>query len=66
MGVTCVFVIITLMMTYQVIGVLGVQCEQDWPKNRTLQNTELKGLGEGKTLSTISITDCLKGKKSRM
>ena len=35
--------IITLVATYQVREGLRVQCEQDWPKDRTLWNPELKG-----------------------
>ena len=45
LGIISIFVIITLMVTYQVREGLGVQCEQDWPKNWTLWDPELKGAG---------------------
>ena len=47
LGIISVFVIITLVATYQVREGLRVQCEQDWPKDRTLWNPKLKGAGRG-------------------
>ena len=52
-GVICVFVIITIKTTDQVREGLGVQCEEDCPKNWTLWNPKLKGAGRGKTLSAV-------------
>ena len=48
LGIISVFLIITLVATYQVREGLRVQCEQDWPKDRTLRNPELKGAGRGR------------------
>ena len=63
-GYISLFVIITLVATYQVREGLRVQCEQDWPKDRTLWNPKLKGAGRGQDVVNLHrLTDCSRPSK---